>query len=218
MAKTIRTFSNDEKLVAERRRQIINCAIDLFVKNGFDETTIADIAAALGWSKGLIYHYVSTKDDVLYLVANDRAEGTTRGFSDLRDRCKKLSPVQAVLKYIDYYYRVVHNTQNYQVFLNQLAARLPRKDRKILFDADRFALDVLDEILKRGAGGDFHIKDTLLMAYNILLIGRTWADRRWFLQKHFELEYYLKIEKDAILRMLGASVPARAGRKELQAG
>ena len=204
MSKAIRTFSNDEQLVAERRQQIVHCAIEVFMKKGVDEATTADIAAELGWSKGLLYHYVSTKEDVFYLIANDQAEGTKRGFSRCQDECALLTPVEGVLHYIDYYYHVVDRSQNYQVFLNQLAARLPRQDRKTLFDADRFALDVLDEIIKRGVkAGDFEVESTMLMAHNIMLLGRVWADRRWFLQKHFHLEYYLKVEKDVILRMLG---------------
>jgi AcrR family transcriptional regulator len=214
LTKQIRTFSNDETLVAERRKHLVLQSIEVFVKQGYDETTMADIARACGWSKGLVYHYVSNKEDVLYLIANDQAEGTIRGFLALRERCLMLPPAEAVLEYIDYYYRIVDSTQNYQVFLNQVAALLPREDRKILFDADRFALDVLDEILKRGVKeGDFQIDDTLLMAHNILLIGRTWADRRWFLQKNFKLEHYLSVQKKAVLRMLGAaSVPSGGGR------
>jgi len=208
LAKEIRTFSSDEALVAERRKHLILRAIDVFMKQGYDDTTMAEIARACGWSKGLIYHYVSTKEDILYLIAHDQAEGTVRGFSEVRDRCEKLEPVDAVFEFMEYYYRAVHLTQNYQVFLNQLAARLPRKDRRILFDADRFALDILDDIIKRGVRcGDFAAENTILMAHNIMIIGRTWADRRWFLQKNFKLDEYMAVQRGAIMRMLGASAP-----------
>lgn len=216
MRPNIRTFSNDEALVVQRRKQIIDCAIPLFVKNGYEETTIADLAKALGWSKGLLYHYVSNKDDVLYLVADDQAEGTIRGFTALKERCEKLSPGEALLAYINYYYSIVHRSQDYQVFLNHVVAKLPKKDRKILFDADRFALDILDDIIKRGvACGDLNVENTTLMAHNILLIGRVWADRRWFLQKYFTIEEYLRVQTAAILKMLGARMPGDVDRAEL---
>jgi AcrR family transcriptional regulator len=215
MQQHIRTFSSDEALVVQRRKQIIESAINLFTKKGYEETTVADLAQALGWSKGLLYHYVSNKDDVLYLVAHDQAEGTMRGFSALKERCETLMPTNAVLEYINYYYSVVHRSQDYQVFLNQLVAKLPKKDRKILFDADRFALDILDDIVKRGVvSSEFVVENTTLMAHNILLIGRVWADRRWFLQKHFTLEEYLKVQTAAILRMLGARPPVLDVQKE----
>jgi len=210
--RNIRTFCNDQNLVEERRRQLIDCAIQLFVKNGYEPTTMGDIARACGWSKGLMYHYMSTKDDILYLIAQDQAEGTIASFSTLRDKCQRLSPTKALVSYINYYYGIVHRSQDYQVFLNQVAARLPREDRKILFDADRFALDVLDSILKRGVeSGDFEMEDTTLMAHNILLIGRVWADRRWFLQKRYNLDDYIRIQTGTILKAISKINSTGAG-------
>ena len=203
MARNIRTFSNDEELVKERRSEIINGAIEVFLKKGYEETTMAEIAKACDMSKGLLYHYVSSKDDILYLIAYDQAEGTRRGFGTLRDRCEKMSPTEALLEYIRFYYQIVHNTQDYQVFLNQVATKLPRADRHILFETDNFARDILDTILKRGVqSGEFEIENTELIAHNILLIGRVWADRRWFLQKKYTLEYYMKAQIKHILKSI----------------
>lgn len=203
MARTIRTFSNDKMLVKERRSEIISGAIEVFLKKGYEETTMAEIAKACNMSKGLLYHYVSSKDDILYLIAYDQAEGTRRGFGTLRDRCEKMSPTEALLEYIRFYYQIVHNTQDYQVFLNQVVAKLPRADRQILFDTDNYARDILDAILKRGVeSGEFEIEDTVLMAHNILMIGRVWADRRWFLQKNYTLEYYMKAQIKHILKSI----------------
>lgn len=200
MARTVRTFSSDEKLIEERRSEIISGAIEVFLKKGYEETTMAEIAKACDMSKGLLYHYVSCKDDILYLIAYDQAEGTRRGFGVLQERCEKMAPTEALLEYIRSYYHIVHDTQDYQVFLNQVAAKLPRADRHILFDADNYARGILDAILKRGVeSGEFEIEDTVLMAHNILLMGRVWADRRWFLQKHYSFEDYMRIQIDIIL-------------------
>jgi len=203
VARTIRTFSSDKKLIEERRSEIITCAIELFLKKGYEETTMAEIAKACDMSKGLLYHYVSCKDDILYLIAYDQAEGTRRGFGAMQERCEKMAPTEALLEYIRSYYHIVHDTQDYQVFLNQVAAKLPRADRQILFDADNYARNILDAILKRGVeSGEFEIEDTALMAHNILLMGRVWADRRWFLQKRYNPEYYIKTQIKYILKSI----------------
>lgn len=205
----IRTFSEDEELVSQRRRQIVDCAIQVFVRNGYQKTRMSDIARACGISKGLLYHYVSCKEDVLYLVAHDQAEGTIKGFGALQEQCKEMSPTDALLEYIRFYYKVVHDTQDYQVFLNQLAALLPRADRRILFDADRFALEILQEILERGVKSrEFEIEDLTITAHNILLLGRTWADRRWFLARRYTFGQYLDIQTRAILRAIRPQAPA----------
>lgn len=205
----VRTFSEDEKLIEERRKQIVYGAIRVFVRNGYDGAKMADIARSCGMSKGLLYHYVSCKEDILYLIARDQMQGTMAGFGVLAGRCETMTATDALLEYIRYYYTSVHNTQDYQVFLNQLAARLPREDRRMLFDANNCALDVLDGILKRGvASGEFEIEDTTLTAHNIMLIGRTWADRRWFLGSRYTFEQYLDIQTKAIFKTIGPQPPA----------
>ena len=79
----------------------------------------------------------------------------------------------------------------------------------MLFDANNCALDVLDGILKRGvASGEFEIEDTTLTAHNIMLIGRTWADRRWFLGSRYTFEQYLDIQTKAIFKTIGPQPPA----------
>ena len=211
----IRTFSEDEALVRERRRDIANGAIKVFLKNGYDEATMADIARACGMSKGLLYHYVSSREDILYLIARDQMDGTMAGFSALAERCEASAPTEAVVEYIRYYYTVVHDTQDYQVFLNQVVAKLPREDRRVLFDANTFALDVLDGILQRGvASGEFEIEDTTLVAHNIMLIGRAWADRRWFLHRLYTFEQYLGIQTRAILKTIGSGPGTGAEDKD----
>lgn len=53
-----------EKLEA-RRRQILTAAVECFVRNGFHQTTMADIAAEAGVSDTLAYRYFADKDDII---------------------------------------------------------------------------------------------------------------------------------------------------------
>ena len=51
----------------DRRKQaIVETAASLFAKRGFLGTSVADIAQACRTSKALVYHYFSSKEDVLY--------------------------------------------------------------------------------------------------------------------------------------------------------
>ncbi len=49
----------------ERRAQILTAAIDCFSKNGYHNTTMDDIVAASGMSKGSLYWHFKNKQDVL---------------------------------------------------------------------------------------------------------------------------------------------------------
>jgi AcrR family transcriptional regulator len=49
----------------ERRDQILDCALAVFARNGFHETSIADICARARIARGTLYQYFTDKRDVL---------------------------------------------------------------------------------------------------------------------------------------------------------
>jgi AcrR family transcriptional regulator len=49
----------------ERRLQILETALKVFASNGFKGTSIKDIAEAAGISQGLMYHYFTSKENLL---------------------------------------------------------------------------------------------------------------------------------------------------------
>ena len=49
----------------ERRKAILMTALDLFVKRGYHETKISDIAEAVPMSTGLLFHYFESKEELL---------------------------------------------------------------------------------------------------------------------------------------------------------
>ena len=49
----------------ERRKAILMTALDLFVNQGYYETKITDIAAAVPMSTGLMFHYFESKEELL---------------------------------------------------------------------------------------------------------------------------------------------------------
>jgi AcrR family transcriptional regulator len=49
----------------DKIRKIVEISEKLFLKKGYEATTIDDILAATGLSKGGFYHYFTSKDDVL---------------------------------------------------------------------------------------------------------------------------------------------------------
>ena len=50
---------------AERRRQILDAAVRVFARQGFHSTRVADIAEEADVAYGLVYHYFSSKENVL---------------------------------------------------------------------------------------------------------------------------------------------------------
>src|SRR3954447_24369340 len=49
-------------------RRLLTIATRLFAKKGFESTSVQEIVDAAGVTKGAMYHYFSSKDDLLYKV------------------------------------------------------------------------------------------------------------------------------------------------------
>jgi len=65
-----RTPEQFEQMREERRESIINAALELFARKGVDHTTISAIAKEADISKGLIYNYFDSKEQLLEEVIN----------------------------------------------------------------------------------------------------------------------------------------------------
>ena len=55
-----------QKKQADKRQQIIDAASGLVVEQGIEKTSLTDIAKAAGMSKGSLYYYYATKDDLIF--------------------------------------------------------------------------------------------------------------------------------------------------------
>jgi AcrR family transcriptional regulator len=60
--------TRDSSLIEKRQQQIVDGACKIFFQKGYHPTTTREIAKECGMSIGQLYHYISSKDDVLYLV------------------------------------------------------------------------------------------------------------------------------------------------------
>ena len=56
----------------DKRRQILDAAIQVFARQGFHSTRVADIADEAGVAYGLVYHYFKSKDEVLNELFSER--------------------------------------------------------------------------------------------------------------------------------------------------
>jgi AcrR family transcriptional regulator len=60
-----RTEEQFEEIRNEKTKLIMNTALQLFANNGFDTTSISEIAKSANISKGLMYNYFSSKEELL---------------------------------------------------------------------------------------------------------------------------------------------------------
>jgi AcrR family transcriptional regulator len=51
-----------------RETELVAAATSLFRRRGFHATSMQDLAEALGMNRGSLYHYISSKDDLLWTI------------------------------------------------------------------------------------------------------------------------------------------------------
>ncbi len=81
--------------MSERSAEILEAARDLFAQNGYESTSVSDIAGAVGVADGAIYRHFPSKRAVLYEVIREfyepvivMARENIRGIGDVRQRLR----------------------------------------------------------------------------------------------------------------------------------
>ena len=198
--KEIESSVKDKELIEIRRKEIVNAAVDLFVRKGFHRTTIREIAQKFGMSVGTLYEYIRTKEDILILVC-DYINSTVRMRVKPSVEITKDS-AQSLINAIEIYYRIIDELQDYIIFLYQETKSLSHENRKYIFKSEEDMTQIFVNILKHGVEqGSFKIdeKNILLTAHNIMVLGQMWAFRRWALRKNYTLDRYIETQSKSIL-------------------
>lgn len=82
------------------RKKIIDAAITLFGEKGVEKTSLADIARTVGISKGTLYYYYSTKNDLIFDITKVHMEEITGGIFSIIDQKKETVSWQWLLKHL----------------------------------------------------------------------------------------------------------------------
>jgi AcrR family transcriptional regulator len=199
--KDIPTQIKNKALVTRRRRQIVDAAVELFLQNGFHKTTTRQIAGAAGISIGLLYEYIATKEDILYLVCEAIHEEMNAAVTAALARTEKGTHPLAVA--IREYFLVCHRLSDHIVLIYQEIHSLPANWRKIVRENEMkinglFA-QVLETLIVEGKLPDMEESALDLAAHNISVLGHMWAFRRWLLSRYYTIDEYIEIQTGFIL-------------------
>lgn len=188
-------------LVRRRHRQIVDAAVQLFIKNGFHKTTTRQIASAAGFSIGSLYEYISSKEDILYLVCKAIHAEVEQGVSDAMTRAADGdNPLAEVIRE---YFMVCHRMSDHILLLYQETQSLPPQWRKKVLENEVRITGIFMEVLARliSTGDLPHLNERFmeLLAHNISVLGHMWTFRRWFLARHYSIEDYIALQTEFIL-------------------
>ncbi len=83
-------LSRKEREKLFKRYEILNSAVKLFAKKGYDGTKLEDIAEAAEFGKGTIYNYFETKEDIYLEIIDRVTEDYTKKLNEMNQKSKTL--------------------------------------------------------------------------------------------------------------------------------
>ncbi len=208
-AQHIPTLVKNPDLVQRRRRQIVDAAVKLFIENGFHKSTTRQIAQAANVSIGTLYEYVSSKEDILYLVCDAIHAEMEHGMADALERASGHgNPLAEVVRE---YFLVCNRMSDHILLIYQETQSLPQKWRRLVLENEvritGFFIRPLAQLMASGSIPLLSEAAMDLIAHNITVLGHMWTFRRWFLGRHYTIEDYIRHQTAVILNMCHTEEP-----------
>jgi len=198
------TQIKNPELVRERRRHIIDSTVTLFIQHGYHKTTTRMIAKAANFSIGSLYEYVSSKEDLLYLVCKAIHEEVQDAVEDaLSNSAKEKEQLAQVIRQ---YFYVCDKMADHILMMYQVTQFLPQKWKEQVLVNELNITDIFINTLGQLSGKNnfpkLDGKILNLVGHNISVLGQMWAFRRWHLKKEFTIDEYISIQTDFILGLI----------------
>ncbi len=160
----------------DRITQIVQAAASCFQEKGYQSTSLQDVAEAVQLQKPTLYHYIASKNELLYLVLQQTAESYNYALQTVVNSA--LNPVakmdQAIRQHISLQ---LENMGTVTLFRDVYQLDQPYRDKIRL--ALKLYRELLQMIIREGIDrGDFAAQDASLSA--LLILGAINFVHRWY--------------------------------------
>ncbi|MCW5689964.1 MAG: TetR/AcrR family transcriptional regulator [Pseudolabrys sp.] len=169
-------------LVRERRRALIDAAVEVFFAKGYHACRVADVAEAAGISQGTVYNYVNSKEDLLFMIVEDHFLAYERivgsALEPARTSREKLDAllkgtVEAIFKYRKHYVVMLRELHHVERNRRRAFMQLAAEQRK-------FCENILVEIAEEE---NLKIGNSLLMSNLVVFLPSFLISRGWDFRK-----------------------------------
>ena len=124
-----------KKSNSSTKSKIVNAAWNLFYENGYENTTVDEIIARSGTSKGSFYHYFSSKDSLLSSLSYVFDEK----YRELEPCLEKEQTCFEKLMFLNQeMFRMIENKVDINLLSGLLSTQLVTKGEKNLLDYNRY--------------------------------------------------------------------------------
>jgi AcrR family transcriptional regulator len=138
-----------EELSEKRKNQILEAAIQVFSKKGFEGSTTKEIAKKAKVSEGTIFRYFKTKKEILIHMLNILSEQTLFDFVEQIE--SGLEPQEAIKSLLKRHYRFIVNNQDLiKILVYEVQFHKDLKEKfynDVLNRIIEFTTDIISEIM-----------------------------------------------------------------------
>ena len=123
---------------------MINAAAEVFSRKSYNGTSLQDIADAVGMQKGSLYHYIQTKDDLLFEIINSSHESVL----ERNVRWREIEdPLEAIRVFAEDHLRVgLDNLIFTRVYMQDFRSLSGERRKDILAKRNSYQKDLVDLI------------------------------------------------------------------------
>ena len=200
--RVIKSNTRDESLVQERRDHLITAAISVFIEKGFHQATVRDIGKAADMTQGTIYNYVTSKDDILYLVC-DRII-TEYQLKVKRAIDESVDPGDRVKAALRATAQIVHDHADEILLIYQDSHLLDKRSRKdILARVEEFIQMFETIVTQASVQANVPVRNAHITANIVTFLPTMIALRRWSLNKRADPSEVIEELSSFMARGLG---------------
>ena len=146
---------------------ILEAASSLFIKRGYEGTTMQDIAQELDISRSSLYYYFKNKEEILVSLTEGLTVAAQQLASQVVEQGK--APEEALRELVHQHAKLIlYRPVQFRV-VDQAEGSLPEKQRKIAESARRILLLRFSEVIQRGIDvGRFRLVNAKVAAFSII--------------------------------------------------
>ncbi len=149
--------------VLKTKQLLVDIARQLFAKQGFESTTMNDIAVTSKKGRRTLYTYFNSKEDIYYAVIQTELERLSESMEEVAK--KNIAPEEKLVQLVFNHLNVIKEAVNRNGFLRAEFFRDVWKVEAVRKEFDKNEIALIRRIMNEGNDrGSFEIKNVRLMA------------------------------------------------------
>jgi AcrR family transcriptional regulator len=134
----------------EKQLQLLDVAEKLFATNGYEGTSVRDIAQEAGVNVAMISYYFGSKEKLLQNLILQRTERTSAILKEL-SRDDSMGPLEKINRIVDYYVdRMLDNRDFHTIMNRQISMAQDREIMDLLIEVKEQNSAMISEIIREG--------------------------------------------------------------------